>query len=327
MTGASVTIRLPRRGSALGLAQRYGVYAAIVVLLLINLVATPGFFELDNLRTQLVQVVPVLVVALGMALAIGTEGIDLSVGAVMAVAAAVFPLYVGYGFLPAALIAIAAGAVVGLLNGTMIAFIGVQPIVATLSLMVAGRGVALLIAGAQLRSVGDPTLLALGRASLFEGTPFRIPYAVLVAAVLVAAVAVLVNRTTLGKQLLAVGGNRRAARLAGLPVTRVLLVVYLLSAVLATIAGLIGTARLGASVPSTLGNLIELSAITAVVVGGTPLSGGSVKIAGTVAGALLLQLITATLVKHDVTDAYSQIAQAVIILVAVYVQRARIFGR
>jgi ribose transport system permease protein len=327
MSGASVTIRLPRRGSALVLAQRYGVYAAIVVLLLINLAITPNFFELDNFRTQLVQVVPVLVVALGMALVIGTEGIDLSVGAVMAVSAAVFPLYVGYGFLPAVLASLAAGAVVGLINGSVIAFIGVQPIVATLALMVAGRGVALLIAGEQLRSVSDPVLLALGRASLFGGSSFRIPYAVLVAAVLVAVVAVLVNRTTFGKQLLAVGGNRRAARLAGLPVNRVLLVVYLLSALLAAVAGLIGTARLGASVPSTIGNLIELSAITAVVVGGTPLSGGSVKIAGTVAGALLLQLITATLVKHDVPDSYSQIAQAVIILVAVYLQRGRIFRR
>lgn len=327
MTGGSVTIRLPRRGSTLVLAQRYGVYAAILVLLLVNLAFTPNFFELDNFRTQLVQVVPVLVVALGMALVIGTEGIDLSVGAVMAVAAAVFPLYIGYGFVPAALVALAFGAVVGLINGAVIAFIGVQPIVATLALMVAGRGVALLIAGEQLRAIGDPVLLALGRSSLFEGQPFRIPYAVLVAALLVAAVAVLVNRTTFGKQLLAVGGNRRAARLAGLPVNRVLLVVYLLSALLAATAGLIGTARLGASVPSTIGNLIELSAITAVVVGGTPLSGGSVKIAGTVAGALLLQLITATLVKHDVPDSYSQIAQAVIILVAVYLQRGRIFGR
>jgi ribose/xylose/arabinose/galactoside ABC-type transport system permease subunit len=93
--------------------------------------------------------------------------------------------------------------------------------------------------------------------------------------------------------------------------------------VLAAVAGIIGTARLGASVPSTLGNLIELSAITAVVVGGTPLTGGQVKVVGTVAGALLLQFISATLNQHNVPDAYSQIAQAVIILFAVYIQRGR----
>jgi galactofuranose transport system permease protein len=327
MTQATVTIKLPRRGSALGFLQKYGVYVALLLVLLFNLVFTPNFFELDNFRTQFVQVVPVLVVALGMALVIGTEGIDLSVGAVMALAAAIVPLYIGYGAIPAILIAIAGGLVVGLINGSMVAFIGVQPIVATLSLMVAGRGIALLIANEQLRPVSDLFVLALGRGSLFEDQPWRIPYAVIIAVVLVVVVALLVNRTTFGKQLLAIGGNRRAAQLAGLPVKRILLSVYVISAALAAIAGIIGTARLGASVPSTIGNLIELSAITAVVVGGTPLTGGQVKIAGTVAGALLLQFITATLVKHDVPDAYSQIVQAAIILAAVYIQRGRIFKR
>jgi ribose/xylose/arabinose/galactoside ABC-type transport system permease subunit len=136
-----------------------------------------------------------------------------------------------------------------------------------------------------------------------------------------------VNRTTFGKQLVAIGGNRRAAALSGLPVKRILLLVYILCAALASVAGIIGTARLGASVPSTLGNLIELSAITAVVVGGTPLTGGQVKIAGTVAGALLLQFISATLIKHNVPDAYSQIFQAAIILIAVYIQRGRAVTR
>jgi galactofuranose transport system permease protein len=327
MTQATVTIRLPRRGSTLGLLQKYGVYLALVLVLLFNLIFTPNFFELDNFRTQFVQVVPVLIVALGMALVIGTEGIDLSVGAVMALAAAIVPLYIGYGAVPAILIAIAGGLVVGVINGTMVAFIGVQPIVATLSLMVAGRGIALLIANEQLRPVSDAFVLALGRGSLLEDAPWRIPFAVIIAVVLVIVVALLVNRTTFGKQLLAIGGNRRAAQLAGLPVKRILLSVYVISAALAAIAGIIGTARLGASVPSTIGNLIELSAITAVVVGGTPLTGGQVKIAGTVAGALLLQFITASLVKHDVPDAYSQIVQAAIILAAVYIQRGRIFKR
>jgi ribose/xylose/arabinose/galactoside ABC-type transport system permease subunit len=184
--------------------------------------------------------------------------------------------------------------------------------------MVAGRGLALLIANEQLKSVTDPGVLAIGRDSLFG-----VPYSVLIAAVLVGGVAILVNRTTFGKQLIAVGGSRRAAELAGLPVKRILLLVYVLAASLAAVAGVIGTARLGASVPSTLGNLIELSAITAVVVGGTPLSGGQVKVLGTLAGALLLQFISATLIKHNVPDAYSQIAQAVIILIAVYIQRGK----
>lgn len=322
MTQPSVSVGIPSRATALGFLQRYGVYIAIVLLLIYNLFFTPNFFAIDNFRTQFVQVVPVLIVALGMALVIGTEGIDLSVGAVMALAASVIPLYIGYGVVPAVLIAIFVGAVIGAFNGVMVALIGVQPIVATLAVMVAGRGLALLIANEQLKSVTDPGVLALGRDSLFG-----VPYSVIIAVVLVAGVALLVNRTTFGKQLIAVGGSRRASELAGLPVKRILLLTYVLAAALAAIAGVIGTARLGASVPSTIGNLIELSAITAVVVGGTPLSGGQVKVIGTVAGALLLQFISATLIKHDVPDAFSQIAQAVIILVAVYIQRGKAFVR
>lgn len=320
MSDSTFTFSLPGRSAVLAFLQRYGVYLALLLLLMYNVIFTDNFFTVANFRTQFVQVVPVLIVALGMALVIGTEGIDLSVGAVMALAAAVIPLYIGYGFLPAILLAMAGGVVIGLINGSMVAFIGVQPIVATLALMVAGRGIALLIANEQLRSVTDPGILALGRDS-FAG----VPYSVMVAVVAVAAVAILVSRTTFGKQLVAIGGSRRAAELSGLPVKRILLITYVIAALLASIAGVIGTARLGASVPSTLGNLIELSAITAVVVGGTPLSGGQVRVLGTVAGALLLQFISATLIKNNVPDAYSQIAQAVIILVAVYIQRGRIF--
>jgi ribose/xylose/arabinose/galactoside ABC-type transport system permease subunit len=322
MTQATVSVSMPSRGAVLGILQKYGVYIAIVLLLLYNLFFTPNFFAIDNFRTQFVQVVPVLIVALGMALVIGTEGIDLSVGAVMALAAAMIPLYIGYGLIPAVIIAVIAGCVIGVVNGTMVALIGVQPIVATLSLMVAGRGIALLIANEQLKSVTDPGILALGRDSLGG-----VPYAVIVAVVLVAGVALLVNKTTFGKQLIAIGGSRRAAELSGLPVKRILLLTYVLAAGLAAVAGVIGTARLGASVPSTLGNLIELSAITAVVVGGTPLSGGQVKVIGTVAGALLLQFISATLIKHNVPDAYSQVAQAIIILIAVYIQRGKVFTK
>lgn len=318
MTPGSVTIALPRRGATLGALQKYGVYFAIVLLLLFNLFFTPNFFQLDNFRTQFVQVIPVLIVALGMALVIGTEGIDLSVGGVMALAAAVIPLYIGYGLVPVVIIVVVVGAVIGLINGSLVALVGVQPIVATLSLMVAGRGIALVIANEQLKSVTDPGILAIGR-----GQFLGIPYSVIVGIVLIGLVALLVNRTTFGKQLIAIGGSRRAAELSGLPVKRILVLTYVVCAMLASVAGIIGTARLGASVPSTLGNLIELSAITAVVVGGTPLTGGQVRVVGTVAGAVLLQFISATLIKHNVPDSYSQIIQAVIILLAVYIQRGR----
>jgi galactofuranose transport system permease protein len=132
-----------------------------------------------------------------------------------------------------------------------------------------------------------------------------------------------VRRTTFGRQLLAIGDSRPAARLAGLPVRRVLLCVYMASGVLAAVAGFLATARLQASDPTSLGTLMELSAITAVVVGGTPLSGGRVRIGGTVAGAVLIQLLTATLIKHDLPPSWTQIAQAVVIVLAVYAARER----
>ncbi|AJE43386.1 ABC transporter permease [Streptomyces nodosus] len=298
--------------------QKYGVYTAVLVLLAFNAAFTEHFLTAANLRTQLVQVAPVVIVALGMALVIGTEGVDLSVGSTMALATAVLPLYLGYGLVPALLVALLAGVVVGVVNGTLVAVVGLQPIVATLALFVGGRGLALVLADGQLKQIVNPDLLALG-----SGEVLGVPVVVLTAGVLALAMAGLVHRTTFGRQLVAVGGNRAAAGLAGLPVRRVLIGVYVLCGVLAALAGVLATARLTASDPSALGNLMELSAITAVVVGGTPLTGGSVRVLGTVTGALLMQLLRATLVKHDLPDSTAQIAQAVIILVAVYVARER----
>jgi ribose transport system permease protein len=298
-----------------------GVYVAIAVLVVYNLVFTDNFATVANLNTQLVQVAPVLIVALGMALVIGTEGVDLSVGSVMAIAAAILPLYLGYGLFPALALALVAGAACGLANGTLVAVVGIQPIVATLALLVGGRGLALVLADGQLKDIRNPELLDLG-----AGKALGVPYVVLIAAALAVLVWLLVRYTTFGRQLVAIGGNRSASGLAGLPVRRVLMLTYVISGVLAAIAGVLATARLTASDPSAIGNLFELSAITAVVVGGTPLSGGRVRILGTVAGAVLMQLIAATLIKHNLPDSTAQIVQAAIIIVAVYLQRSRSGG-
>ena len=298
--------------------QDYGVYGAVAVLLIFNAFFTDNFLQAANLRTQLVQVAPVVIVALGMALVIGSEGVDLSVGSVMALAAAVIPLYLGFGVWPAVLMALVAGAMAGLLNGSLVAVVGLQPIVATLALLVAGRGLALVIADGQLKQIRNADLLALGGNEVLG-----IPLNAAVAIVLAGVVGLVVHRTTYGRQLVAIGGNRPAAQLAGLPVKRVLIVTYVLCGVFAALAGVLATARLTASDPSAIGNLMELSAITAVVVGGTPLTGGRIRVLGTVAGALLMQLLRATLIKHDLPDSTAQLVQAVVILVAVYVARQR----
>lgn len=313
---STATLRL--RTDWRGWLRDNGVYVAIVLVLVFNAVGTTNFITVDNFRTQLIQAAPIIVVALGMALVIGTEGIDLSVGAVMALAAAMIPLWLGYGPVVAILVALVGGLVAGLVNGTLIAVVGVQPIVATLALFVGGRGVALLLADGQLKAVHNPAFIGIGTNSLLG-----IPYVVIIAAAAALAVLFLVRRTVYGRRLVAIGGNRRAAELSGLPVRRVLMTTYVLCALLATVAGVMATARLRAGDPSSMGLLFELYAITAVVVGGTPLSGGKVRILGTIAGALLMQLIDATLIKHNIADSWSQMTQAVIILLAVYLQLGR----
>lgn len=309
-----------RRGrpDALVLLQVAGVYLAIALLLLFNLAFTPNFATVANLRLQLVQVAPVAVVAIGMALVIATEGIDLSVGSTMAISAALLPLYLGYGTWPAIAVAVLAGAAVGMVNGSLVAFARMQPIIATLGTLVACRGVALVLAEGRLTEIFDPVLGTLGNDSVLG-----IPLSVLLVLMVTGAAAVAVHRAAFGRRLLAVGGNRAAATLAGLPVKRTLVTVYVVSGVLAATAGVMSTARQGASDPSFVGLLIELSAITAVVVGGTPLSGGRVRIVGTLMGALLMQLITATVIQHDLPDSTARMLQAGIIVAAVYVQRGR----
>ncbi|CAM3418535.1 ABC transporter permease [Kibdelosporangium persicum] len=299
----------------------YGVYAALGILVLYNLAFTENFATLANLNTQLVQVTPILIAALGMALVIGTEGVDLSVGSVMALSAALLPLYLGYGLMPAILVALLGGALCGIFSGTLVAVVGIQPIVATLALLVGGRGLALVLADGRLKDIRNPMLLELG-----SGSVLGIPIVVLIAACLTLVVGFLVRYTTFGRQLVAVGGNRSASVLAGLPVRRTLIVTYVISGVLAAVAGIVATARLTASDPSAIGQLAELSAITAVVVGGTPLNGGRVRILGTVAGALLMQLISATLIKHNLPSSAALVVQAAIIVVAVLLQRPRLGG-
>jgi ribose transport system permease protein len=309
---------VPRTEQARVWLRDGGVYLAVGLLLLFNLFFTNGFASVDNLRLQLIQAVPVIIVALGMALVIATEGIDLSVGAVMALSASVIPLYLAYGVWPAIGMALLIGLAVGLLNGFMVAIVGIQPIVATLAVLVGGRGLALVFANGRLTEIFNSTLVALG-----TNRVFGIPINVLITFVLILAVGFLVMKTIMGRQLVAIGGNREASMLAGLPVRRTLIGVYVISAVLASIAGVLLTGRTRAANPSFIGLDYELFAITAVVVGGTALTGGRVRVVGTVMGALFMQLVTATLVSHNFKDSDRRMVTAVIIIAAVSLQRER----
>lgn len=296
----------------------HGVYVALGAVVLFNLIATPNFATFRNLQLQLVQVSPVVIVALGMALVIGTEGIDLSVGAVMALGASMIAVFIDQGPWIAILMALVAGLLAGLLNGTLVAVLSIQPIIATLGLFVAGRGIALAFTNGRLVEIFDPTLSALGQQRLWG-----VPIPALVAVCLALIASVLVRRTQFGRNLAAIGGNPRAALGAGLPVRSVLVIVYVICAAFAAVAGVLVTSRSAAADPSFVGLLVELSAITAVVVGGTPLTGGRVRILGTVAGAFLMQLVFSTLIRHDLSDSDARMVEAAIIVAAVYLQRSR----
>ncbi|HEV3172493.1 MAG TPA: ABC transporter permease [Actinocrinis sp.] len=298
--------------------QDYGVYGALVVLLVVAVALNTNFLSASNWRVQLFQLAPTLLVALGMALVIGTEGIDLSVGAVIALAAAAIPLYIGYGPWAAIGIALLLGAASGIVGGSMVAIAGVQPIVATLSLMIGVRGLANLMNGDVAKPVGDSTLLGLG-----ENTVLGVPVMAWIALAAAAVTGLVMRLTTFGRQLVAIGDNRPASRLAGLPVRRVLITVYVVSGVLSALAGVLIVGHGAEADPANQGLSMELNAITAVVVGGTPLTGGRVRVLGTVAGALFMQLITAVLTQHNVHESYTQIVEAAIICFAVYASRER----
>ncbi|MEU2927298.1 ABC transporter permease [Streptomyces sp. NPDC007251] len=306
------------RARLLRLLQEYGVYAALIVLFLVAVGLDTSFVEMSNIRVQLFQLAPTLLVALGMALVIGTEGIDLSVGAVIALAASVVPLYAGYGLGGVLLVALLIGAGSGAVGGAMVAFTRIQPIVATLSLMIGVRGLAEIINGNSAKPVTQSGVLGLG-SRIIVG----LPEMAWIAAVCALLTGLLVRRTTFGRQLVAVGDNRQAAWLSGLPVRRVLITVYVVSGVLAALAGVLVVGHGAEADPANQGLNMELNAITAVVVGGTPLSGGRVRVLGTVAGALFMQLITAVLTQHNVHTSYTQIVEAAIICCAVYASQER----
>jgi len=299
--------------------QENGVYFALGLLILFNAIFTKFWLTPSNLKLQLVLVAPILVVALGMALVIGTEGIDLSVGATMAISASVIGRSLDAGLPVLAIIALVliAGVVVGAIAGSLVAFFEVQPIVATLAILVAGRGVAVLMQAHNL-SVSDLTLLKFG-----SGSWLGIQAPIFDALVPVVIVAFVVRRTIFGRRIVAIGDNVRASYLSGIPVRRTLLTVYIVSGLLAAWAGLMVTTFTSTNDPSNNGLGFELYAITAVVVGGTALSGGRVRIIGTIAGALVMQVLRSTLAFHNFSDAVTQMVTAVIIVIAVLVQRKR----
>ncbi|HEX3560639.1 MAG TPA: ABC transporter permease [Pyrinomonadaceae bacterium] len=301
-------------------APTYGALSALVLLVVINSIFTTNFFDLNNFRNILLQVAPTVLVAVGMTFVIATGGIDLSVGSVMAIASAVAATQLDRGAGVAILLAVAVAALAGAFNGALISGFRIQPIIVTLALLISGRGVAQVISrGGQLIPFSNPSFEYLGK-----GTPAGVPVQVIVMVAVVAVAVFVMRATTFGRYVVAVGGNEAAARLAGVKVQRTKIAVYALSGLLAGLAGLIETARLGASDAQKVGLNIELDAIAATVVGGTPLTGGRATVPGTLIGALIMQVITTSFVMNGISYSWSLVIKAAIIIVAVYIQRPKV---
>jgi simple sugar transport system permease protein/ribose transport system permease protein len=297
-----------------------------MLLVLFNALFTANFLTWSTFRLNLTQVATIVIVGVGMTLVIGTGGIDLSVGALMAIAGGIAPIIFDstWGPLESAWVAIPLAIVIpvvvtglfGLFNGVLVTAFRIQPIVATLVLYLGGRGIA--------KSLSDGNLVDFNNASfeyIGKERPLGLPVQVIVMLVVVAVAAWAMRSTIFGRYVLGTGGNERAARLAGVPVNHVKLAVYSISGLLAGIAGLIAIAQISAADPYRVGEYMELDAIAAAAVGGTALTGGRVTVVGTLIGALIIQLLRNTLISHDVSDGTARITIATAVVLAVLVQR------
>ena len=340
MTDTSATAAARKRPAdgLLARARRSPVLwavAALGVLLLFNAVANPGFFSLriqdghlfGNLVNVVKNVAPVLLIAVGMTLVIATRGIDLSVGAVLAISGSVAFTIVEGSADPtsgstaalAIAVAVAAGLVLGAWNGFLVSVVGIQPIIATLVLMTAGRGIAMLITDGNIVTAENPVFDWLG-----GGFLLGLPVQVVITALVLLAVGLFTRRTALGVLIEAVGVNPAAARLAGVRARSITFTVYVFVALVAAVAGLMVTANVSAADANRAGLFIELDAILAVVIGGTSLAGGRYSLTGTVIGALILQTLTTTVLTMGLPDEYIRLFKAVVIIMVFLLQAPRV---
>jgi ribose/xylose/arabinose/galactoside ABC-type transport system permease subunit len=321
------------------LAQRplFWPAATLALLILASAIFHPGFLALSwqdghlygNLVDILNRAAPLIVVSLGMTLVIAVRGLDISVGAVMALTAVVAALMVGGSFSAEGEAAsehplwmslgtaLAVSAACGLWNGLLVVKAGMQPIIATLILMVAGRGIAQLLTGGQIITVYYPPFFTLG-----NGHWAGLPVALWVAALLWLALQLLLSRTALGLFIRAIGGNPEAARVAGVRAGAITLWMYTFCGLAAGLAGLIVSSNVKSADANNAGQLLELDAILAVTLGGTALTGGKFTLAGSVLGALIIQTLTSMIYSLGVPPEVNLVVKAVLVFAVMLLQSA-----
>jgi ribose transport system permease protein len=294
-----------------------GTLLGLVIICVVFASMTDVFMTERNLINILQQSSINACVAIGMTLVIISGGIDLSVGPVAALAAVLSAtmLVAGYPILICIGAALAIGMLCGLVNGSLIAYFGLQPFIVTLGTLSMFRAFALIYTG------GSPVLSVPNEfRTLFSSEIWIFPVPVIVVAVLGIIASVLLAKTPIGEYILAVGGNEEAARISGVPIARTKITAYVISGLLAALAAVILVARLGAAEP-TLGNLWELEAIAASAIGGASLMGGKGSITGTILGAIVLGAMRNGLTLLNVQAFYQLLATGVIIILAMLVDR------
>jgi ribose/xylose/arabinose/galactoside ABC-type transport system permease subunit len=316
--------------------------AMLVILLVGNRIVTPSFLDIEmkqgHLYGSVIDILsnagPLMLVAVGMTVVIATKGIDLSVGAVVAITGALACQQISHlnnqaslpGVFAAIGLALGLSLVLGFWNGFLVAGLGIQPIIATLVLMVAGRGIAQLITGGFIINVRSDPYALIG-----AGYWLTLPVPMLIALAVVGLATLAIRRSALGVLIEAVGGNTQASRLAGVRWRGLIWLVYIFCGLTAGIAGLMISSYTNSADGNNAGLWIELDAILAVVLGGTQLTGGRFSLGGTVIGALLIQTLTTTINTSGIPTQTNLLFKALVVTVVCLLQspafRARVFHR
>jgi simple sugar transport system permease protein len=306
---------------------------ALILILIVNRLISPSFFSVRMVNGRLIGspisildgAAPIILLATGMTLVIATKGVDLSVGAVMAITAAVAVMLINRyengsdnilykpGFV--ILIAIGVGALCGLWNGILVAFLDIQPIIATLILMIAGRGIAQMITAGQSPTYQNETLAFVGR-----GVVFGLPFPIYLAVAVLIIVYLLVRRTAIGMMIESVGINARASYYAGINAAMIKLFAYVITGMCAAIAGLKVAGEVKSADPHKAGEYAELDAILAVVIGGTLLTGGRFNLITSALGALIIQSLLVGLYVSDLHPTANLVVKAIVVLAVLLLQ-------
>lgn len=298
---------------------RWSHLLALLALVIVASLLSPYFLELRNIMNVLRGASILCIVAVGMTLVILSRGVDLSVGSILGLSGATFALLAATDVRLAMVAALGAGIAVGLVNGLLVAWLGLQPFIATVATLIAARGLVYIVSDGANIIVRDPPAWfeAIGSGHLGP-----VPVPVFIAAAVVLAVWFLLTQTPFGRHVYAVGANEEAAHLHGVNVKLTKIAVYCISGVLAALASIIQVSRLTVAEPNA-GQLVELDAIAATLIGGTTFDGGVGGVPGTVLGVLILAVLGNLLNLKGVSPFVQMVLQGVIIVVAVVVSELR----